>query len=120
MPRPVHFELPADDPARAQQFYGKVFGWEFQKYEGPMDYWMVMTGEGDGINGGLGARAPGFEHPVNVVDVPDLDAYVERVVAAGGAVAAPRMGIPSVGWLAYVTDTEGNMLGLMQFDPEAA
>jgi predicted enzyme related to lactoylglutathione lyase len=120
MPRPVHFELPAENPARAQQFYVKVFGWQFQKWEGPMDYWMVATGEGEGINGGMGPRAPGFEGPVNVIDVPDLDAYVQRVTDAGGSVAAPKMAIPTVGWLAYVNDTEGNMLGLMQFDAGAA
>lgn len=41
MPRPVHFEIPADDPARAIEFYRAVFGWTFQKWEGPMPYWMV-------------------------------------------------------------------------------
>ncbi len=41
MSRVVHFEIPADDPARAVKFYEKVFGWKFQKWEGPMEYWLV-------------------------------------------------------------------------------
>jgi predicted enzyme related to lactoylglutathione lyase len=54
MPRPTHFEIPADNPERAIGFYGSVFGWQFQKWEGPMPYWLVTTGDsGTGINGGL-------------------------------------------------------------------
>ena len=55
MPRVVHFEIHAGDCERAAKFYKTVFGWEFQKWEGPTEYWMVMTGSDDqpGINGGL-------------------------------------------------------------------
>ena len=57
MPRPIHFEIPADQPERAIAFYQQVFGWRFQKWEGPMPYWLVQTGgEGPGIDGGLLAR----------------------------------------------------------------
>ncbi len=38
MPRVVHFEIHAGDPTRAVNFYQKIFGWTFQKWEGPMDY----------------------------------------------------------------------------------
>ena len=38
MPRVVHFEIPADDLGRAQRFYGDVFGWQFQKWDGPMQH----------------------------------------------------------------------------------
>lgn len=55
MPRVIHFEIHAGEPARAISFYEKVFGWTFQKWEGPMEYWLVITGPDDqpGINGGL-------------------------------------------------------------------
>ena len=39
MPRPIHFEIPADHPERAIEFYHNVFGWEFQKWEGPNRQW---------------------------------------------------------------------------------
>ena len=32
--RPNHFEIPVDDPDRAEKFYGTVFGWTFNRYEG--------------------------------------------------------------------------------------
>ena len=55
MPRVVHFEINADKPERAAAFYKKAFGWKVKKWDGPMPYWMVTTGEkGElGINGGI-------------------------------------------------------------------
>jgi predicted enzyme related to lactoylglutathione lyase len=49
-----------------------------------------------------------------------LDESVDRAVALGGSLALPKMPIPSVGWLAYIKDPDGNILGLMQTDPKAA
>ena len=37
MPRVIHFEIPADNPDRAVQFYSNVFGWTFQKWTVPQD-----------------------------------------------------------------------------------
>ena len=59
--RVIHFEIPADDPQRAVNFYTRVFDWTFQKWAGPQDYWLVTTGASQepGINGGLLKR----QHP---------------------------------------------------------
>src|SRR5947199_322350 len=53
--RPSHFEIPVDDPDRAEAFYATVFGWTFQRYPGaPQYYGMASTGESEpGINGAL-------------------------------------------------------------------
>jgi predicted enzyme related to lactoylglutathione lyase len=55
MPRPIHFEIHAADPQRAIKFYTQLFGWTFTKWESPMDYWLIKTGEQGtpGIDGGL-------------------------------------------------------------------
>jgi len=55
MPRVIHFEIVADKPERAMKFYKEVFAWDFNKWNGPQDYWLVKTGEDSqpGINGGL-------------------------------------------------------------------
>jgi len=121
MPRPIHFEIPADDPSRAIRFYEQVFGWSFQKWEGPMPYWLVQTSsEGPGIDGGLRARAHPGQGPVNTIDVPSCDEYLGKVTAAGGRTAVPKMAISGVGWLAYCTDPEGNTFGIIQADEGAA
>ena len=119
MPRVIHFELPADNPERAARFYTDVFGWKFQKWEGPMEYWLVSTGEGPGIDGGLQRRSAGMSGTTNTVGVESVDEAVRRIEAAGGKVAMPKMAIQGVGWVAYCIDTEGNVFGLMQNDPAA-
>ena len=127
MPRPVHFEIHAQDPQRALRFYETVFGWTATRW-GEQEYWLLRTGEpgSPGIDGGLLPRRgppPAAAQPVNAfpctVDVPDLDAWLGKVAAAGGTVVVPKMAIPTVGWLAYCHDTEGNVVGLMQADPAA-
>ena len=119
MPRPIHFELPADDPDRAAKFYSETFGWKIKKWDGPMEYWMVSTGEGPGIDGGMMRRPHPGASTVNTIGVASLDDTVDKVVASGGKVVVPRMAVPGVGYLAYCNDPEGNMFGLMQNDPSA-
>ncbi len=120
MPRVIHFELPADDPDRAVGFYQKSLGWKIEKWDGPEDYWLVSTGDTaqEGINGAI-TRRSAFPTVVNTVGVDDVDEFVRRVVEAGGEVAMPKMAVPGVGYLAYCKDTEGNLFGMMQSDPEA-
>lgn len=127
MARVIHFEIHADDPDRAVRFYRELFGWEFKAWDGPMPYWLINTGQDGtpGINGGLMKR----QHPLSgndgvmafvcIVDVEDLDRSFARAMELGAAVALPKMPIPGIGWLAYLKDTEGNVLGLMQADPNA-
>ena len=107
MPRVVHFEIHAGDPDRAVNFYKTLFGWNFQKWEGPMEYWMVITGPDDqpGINGGLRAtpgrnRWPGRD----CLRVHSRRRRCRRFGADGARqtaaqVALPKMAIPGVGWL---------------------
>jgi predicted enzyme related to lactoylglutathione lyase len=121
MPRPVHFEIHADDPDRAVGFYTELFGWTINRMQ-DQPYWLITTGkDGPGIDGGLlprqGSR-PAADAPVNgfvcTVAVDDLAASVQQVTGRGGDVAVEPHPIPGVGRLAYVRDTEGNLLGLLQ------
>lgn len=98
MNRPVHFEIPAEDPGRAIQFYEKVFGWKFERWNGPMEYWTISTGESQpGINGGLMTRRDPAQPCVNTMGVADLDAATTVIEAAGGLCVVPKMPIPGVG-----------------------
>jgi uncharacterized protein len=126
MPRPIHFEIHAAEPARAIAFYEKVFGWSFKKWDAAAwEYWVISTGPAGtpGIDGGLIKRmgpAPATGQPVNAfvctLGVDALDATLAAALGAGATVALPKMPVPGVGWLAYIHDTEGNILGLMQND----
>jgi predicted enzyme related to lactoylglutathione lyase len=126
MPRPVHFEIHAADPERTRKFYETLFGWTFSKW-GDQPYWLIKTGDsGPGINGGMVPRMggpPTEGQAVNAfvctVDSPDLDATTKTALGAGATVALPKMAIPTVGWLGYFKDPEGNIFGVMQSDPNA-
>lgn len=123
MPRPVHFELSAENPDRLTTFYGQVFGWTFKKWgDGGMDYWLVTTGENPepGINGGVMPRQQGMgPGTVNTMGVESVDKAVEAITAAGGQIALPKMPVTGMGWVAYATDTEGNMFGVFEMDESA-
>jgi uncharacterized protein len=118
--RVIHFEISADDPGRAAEFYTKAFGWQIKKWGGPQDYWLATTGkEGEpGINGGIMQRM-GPQPVVNTVDVPNFEEAAEKIVAAGGKLITQKMTVPAVGWMAYCMDTEGNQFGIMQQDDNA-
>ena len=135
MNRVVHFEIMAEDPDRAQKFYEACFGWTFQIMGGEEygGYRVIMTGPGPdemakgvkmediGINGGLmkrNAPLPADGHSPNaftcIIGVPDIDAAMAKIDAAGGKPQTDKMDVPGVGKLRYYKDTEGNIFGVIQ------
>src|SRR5215211_9177459 len=74
--RLVHFELPADDTARARDFWSSLFGWSFRGWDGPIEYHMT-----EGVDpGGAIYPADGDERgPIVYFDVDDMDAAIGRV-----------------------------------------
>jgi len=120
MPRVSHFDIPVDDPARAQKFYKKVFNWKFEKWDGPMEYWFAKTGTKEpGIDGGLSKRMPGQMGIVNTIDVPSIDEFTKKIIENGGQVIIPKMAILKVGWYAQCIDTELNVFGIIEKDEKA-
>lgn len=121
MGRVVHFEIPADDVSRCERFYQEVFGWSFQKWDGPQEYWLVQTGTGArGIDGGVTKRGDASQGTVNTIEVPSLDEALRKIERQGGKIAVPKTPLPGVGWLAYFTDTESNTFGVLQPDEAAS
>ncbi len=118
MNRVVHFDILTDDPEKLSKFYTEVFGWKFEKWDGPMEYWMIMTGEGPGIDGGMGLKEPQSSN-ANTIGVENLDETLAKVEAQGGIVLAPKGAIPGIGWFALFKDMDDNFFGLMQDDPQA-
>lgn len=120
MLRPVHFEIPVDDPEKNIAFFESVFGWKFNKWGGPMEYWVVSTGDSQpGIDGGLMRRMNPGQPIVNTIEVPSVDDYIAKITNAGGQIVLPKMPIPGVGYLAYFKDPDGNIHGIMHEDKSA-
>ncbi len=114
-----HLAINADDVQRAKRFYESVFGWRFEPW-GPPDYYQVKNA-GEGFLGALqgrrelkpGARMLGFEATMGV---EDIQATIAAVEAAGGRILTAPIYIEGVGKLVYFEDTEGNLVGAMQYD----
>jgi uncharacterized protein len=129
MNRVVHFEIKTDNMDRAERFYANVFGWSFRRWNGPTDYRLITTGsdESAGINGGLATRQgePVVDRAdpagafLCTVEVEDIDVVEKAVANAGGRQVGERRVLPSVGWMSYFVDTEGNHFGALQPDDTA-
>ena len=116
MPQEIHFDIPIDQPERAELFYGGLFGWSMQKVPVPnMEYWVVRAAEGDAL-GGLIKRTSPAQSVVNYYTIPSIDDALAKVQKLGGQIAVPKTTIPHVGYNAQCTDTEGNTFGLWEND----
>jgi uncharacterized protein len=121
----VHFEMPAEDRQRMADFYLGVFGWQTQMLGPEMgEYVLVTTTEVDdagmprnpgAINGGFFQKSPEMpQHPSVVIAVDDIEDSIKTVNRSGGQVLAEPQEIPGVGQFTYFTDTEGNVVGMLQ------
>jgi uncharacterized protein len=121
MPRPIHFDLTAENPDRAMNFYKEIFGWKFEKWDGPMEYWMITTGDGNepGINGGLSKKGQQNMPNMNTIGVSSVDKFSTMVQEKGGKILMPKTVIPGVGWFATCQDTEGNTFGIIEENRDA-
>jgi predicted enzyme related to lactoylglutathione lyase len=108
----VWTELGVPDLARAQEYYGAVFGWTFA----PFGDSFLIASKPDGtmvlgldqVDGPAAGR-----HALVYVQVADLEVTLERVTAAGGEVLHGRRLISEeFGWYAVVADPWGLKLGL--------
>jgi predicted enzyme related to lactoylglutathione lyase len=113
----VHVEIPADDTAKGREFWGSLFGWEFNPAPGG-EFEYYMTQISDQTGGALTNMEPGKRGPRVYFSVDDINAGATRVKELGGEADEPRP-VPEMGWFAVCKDTEGNDFGLWQNDPSA-
>ncbi len=120
--RVVHFEIPADDLGRAEDFYRAAFGWNLSSMPG-MSYTLAGTTPTNeqgmptipgAINGGMLERQAPVTTPVITIDVEDIDKALETIGTLGGSTVRPKQPVMEMGFAAYFTDSEGNLMGLWQ------
>jgi predicted enzyme related to lactoylglutathione lyase len=115
----IHFEIGTHDADKVVKFYKDTFGWKFNKWGGPQEYWLIDTGkEKPGISGGV-FKSDNGQQVVNFIGVPNIDEYIKKIETNGGKIVVPKKAIPGVGWLAYFHDVEDNLFGVMQEDNSA-
>jgi predicted enzyme related to lactoylglutathione lyase len=109
----VWVDLLTPDVARAEAFYGKLFGWTFRRIG---DYTLAFLGE-EPMAGMLrvaaktGARTQA--RWVGYISVPDVSAAQRQVLSQGGKVLVNARSFPKRGELAVFADREGAIFGVM-------
>ena len=113
------FEISVADITRAKTFYDTIFGFEMSVADMmgmtmasfPID---MMSGK---VGGAL-VLSPYHKPSADGVKIylngnPDLATVLDKVEAAGGKITMPKTQItPEIGFMAFIIDTEGNMIGL--------
>ncbi len=110
----VWHEHVSTEPARAQEFYKQLFGWEYEVFKpGEFDYTVISSG-GQG-HGGFPTVPEGTpSHWVGNVQVESADGTVAKAKAAGGGVIFEPADIPEVGRYAVIRDPQGGVVAAFQ------
>ncbi|MGO9837490.1 MAG: VOC family protein [Polyangiaceae bacterium] len=108
----VHWEIQSKTPEKLHEFYGEIFSWKIDA-NNPMNYGMVASGGRDGIDGGIGGSMGPTSQVLVYVNVPDINAALEKIGSRGGRTLMPRTDLGMV-IMAIFQDPEGNTLGLVE------
>lgn len=118
----VHFEIIGTDPAKLRSYYAELFGWEFDTGNAATEavsqhgnYGFVdgsTTGDGSGINGGVGG-GEGYEPRVLFyVSVADVEAALQKAERLGGTRVMGPDGTPGTLVVGQFIDPEGDVVGV--------
>lgn len=101
-----YLEMPGGgDLGALKRFYAEAFGWTFT------DYGPTYAAYAEGLDGGFDADSEGVKSPLPVLYADDLEAFVEKVTAAGGTIVDPIFAFPG-GRRFHFRDPAGNLLGV--------
>jgi uncharacterized protein len=111
----VHVELNTPDPEKAKAFYSKLFQWELEEIPNSAvpagTYTIVKVGTGTG--GGIMQQVPGGPAGwLAYVAVEDIHAATQKAKSLGGRIMKDVTEVPGMGWLSFIQDPTGSILGL--------
>jgi predicted enzyme related to lactoylglutathione lyase len=116
----IWFEIPADQPERAQKFYSQLFGWKIEPFAGMTDYWHIDTGGSDDMpDGGMLTRKHDRQPITNYVNVASVTTASKKVEKLGGTICKGKTAVPGMGYFAICRDTEGNEFALWEINMKA-
>ncbi len=113
----VHVELNTPDPEKAKSFYSELFQWQLEDVPNPSvpsgTYSMIKVGEGTG--GGIMKQVPGGPSGwLAYVEVDDIRVATKKAKSLGGEVMKDVTEVAGMGWLSFIRDPTGAVLGLWQ------
>jgi predicted enzyme related to lactoylglutathione lyase len=114
------FEIPADKPQRARDFYKKLFGWKIEAFPNMPDYWHIDTGGADASpDGGMMKRMHPGHTITNYIMVPSITRFTAKVKKLGGEICRPKTAVPGMGYFAICKDTEENTFAIWEVNQKA-
>jgi predicted enzyme related to lactoylglutathione lyase len=115
----VHFEIIAKDVENVRRYYSELFGWQIDA-SNPMNYGTIAregntNADGIGIGGGIGDAPDGYEgHVTFYVEVPDIEATLQKAESLGGERRFGPDAVPGAGIIiGQFADPGGRVIGLM-------
>lgn len=111
------FEIPVKNFERAKAFYAILLDGEIQNMEHPIYKYGILPGDmQNGVTGGI-VEGFGFEPSMEGALIylnggDDLSVPLSKVEAAGGRILLPKTSIGENGFMAHISDTEGNKIAL--------
>jgi predicted enzyme related to lactoylglutathione lyase len=102
---------PVSDLAKAKVVYAALLG---VPPSADASYYVGFDAAGQHIGLVPGGAAQGMTSPVAYWHVPDIEAKLAEVIAAGAVLKDPVRDVGGGRLVATVTDPDGNVLGLLQ------
>jgi predicted enzyme related to lactoylglutathione lyase len=117
----VHVELNTPDPQKAKSFYSELFQWHLEDVPNPAvptgTYTIIKVGEGTG--GGIMKQVPdGPSGWLAYVEVDDIRVATKKAESLGGEVMKDVTEVVGMGWLSFIRDPTGAVLGLWLSRPK--
>lgn len=120
----VHFEIIGKNPEKLRDYFGELFGWQFdtsspvaEAVSEPANYGFVdriTAPDGAGIPGGIGGGAGYPAHVVFYVGVPDVEAALAQAESLGGSrVMGPEKVMEDIE-IGLFNDPEGHLIGVVK------
>lgn len=114
------YELLTTDTAAAGKFYSSVVGWTTKEMPGPQGIYTIFESNGVGLAGMMTIPADAEGMPPNwsgYITVGDTDAYVEKIVAAGGKLCKGPMDVQDMLRFAVVSGPGGEFFLIFTPNP---
>ena len=110
----VHFELNTPDLAKAKDFYGTLFGWQFHDMPmGPAGVYSTFKPD-HGPGGGMLSMPNGNHGWLSYVGVDDIHASTEKARSLGATIVMGPQEIPDIGSMTILTDPTGCTIAIFQ------
>jgi predicted enzyme related to lactoylglutathione lyase len=120
----VWADLPVKDMARARKFYAHLLGNEIPEIPGQEGKVALLMpqGTGDAMDAAVDIATVSMTEPstthgpvIYLSAKGDIDGMLARAVEAGARIIQDKQDMGQFGgWLAFIEDSEGNLIGLQQ------